>query len=132
RACVSPPQARTSHIVVTAPSIAQAASTALPPLWNIIAPASAESGLPVIAIQCRACKGGFCVLSAASAAEARQRGKTAATRQERARTVIGGSLGPEARGDRAARDAGKRSVLPEFSRRDGRNRQRSARARSRS
>jgi len=60
-ACVSPPHARTSHIVVTAPSIAQAASTAFPPFWNIMAPASAERGLPVIAIQCRACSGGFCV-----------------------------------------------------------------------
>src|SRR6266581_316838 len=63
-AWVSPPHARTSHIVVTAPSIAQAASTAFPPFWNIMAPASAERGLPVIAIQCRACSGGFCVRAA--------------------------------------------------------------------
>ena len=52
-ACVSPPQLSVSHIVQTAASIEQAASTALPPFWNIIAPAVAPSGLPVIATQCR-------------------------------------------------------------------------------
>src|SRR3954447_15315848 len=41
--------------------MAQAASTALPPRANIIAPAVAPSGLPVMAIQCRAWRGGFCV-----------------------------------------------------------------------
>src|SRR5512135_1855205 len=60
-AWVSPPQLRTSHIVVTAPSIAQAASTALPPFWNMAAPAVAASGLPVIAIQCRPWSGGLAV-----------------------------------------------------------------------
>ena len=50
-AWVSPPQESTSHIVVTAASMAQAASTALPPRANIIAPAVAASGLPVMAIQ---------------------------------------------------------------------------------
>src|SRR5206468_3808694 len=41
--------------------MAQAASTALPPFWKIIAPAVAPSGLPVMATQCRPCSGGFCV-----------------------------------------------------------------------
>ena len=50
-ACVSPPQDRTSHIVEVAASMAQAASTALPPRSNMRAPAVAASGLPVIAIQ---------------------------------------------------------------------------------
>ena len=49
-------------MVVTAPSMAHAASTALPPLANIKAPAVAPSGLPVIAIQCLACRGGLWVL----------------------------------------------------------------------
>jgi hypothetical protein len=44
--------------------MAQAASTALPPCVNIIAPAFAESGLPVMAIQFLACSGGFCVFCA--------------------------------------------------------------------
>jgi hypothetical protein len=43
--------------------IAHAASTALPPRSNIIAPAVAASGLPVIAIHLRPCRGGFCVLA---------------------------------------------------------------------
>src|SRR6188474_1323066 len=60
-AWVSPPQESTSHIVATAASIAQAASTALPPRVNIIAPAVAPSGLPVMAIQCRAWSCGFWV-----------------------------------------------------------------------
>ena len=38
-------------MVVTAASMAHAASTAFPPFWNIMAPASAPSGLPVIATQ---------------------------------------------------------------------------------
>ena len=66
-ACVSPPQESTSHIVDVAASIAQAASTALPPRSNMRAPAVAASGLPVIAIQCEPCSGGFCVFSCASA-----------------------------------------------------------------
>src|SRR5262245_30505934 len=48
-------------MVVTAASIAQAASTALPPRANIMAPAVAPRGLPVMAIQCRAWRGGFWV-----------------------------------------------------------------------
>ena len=60
-ACVSPPQLSVSHIVQVAASIEHAASTALPPFWNIIAPAVAASGLPVMAIQCAPCSGGFCV-----------------------------------------------------------------------
>ena len=50
-ACVSPPQLSTSHMVVTDASIAHAASMALPPLANVMAPAAAASGLPVTAIQ---------------------------------------------------------------------------------
>jgi hypothetical protein len=50
-AWVSPPQESTSHIVAVAASIAHAASTAFPPRSNIIAPAVAASGFPVIAIQ---------------------------------------------------------------------------------
>jgi hypothetical protein len=61
RAWVSPPQPRVSHMVAVAASIAQAASTALPPFWNIIAPAVAPSGLPVMAIQWRPCSGGLAV-----------------------------------------------------------------------
>jgi hypothetical protein len=41
--------------------MAHAASIGLPPFWNIMAPAVAASGLPVIAIQCRPCSAGFCV-----------------------------------------------------------------------
>src|SRR5918995_5195334 len=44
--------------------MAAAASTAFPPFWNIMAPAVAASGLPVIAIQCRACSGGLKVRGA--------------------------------------------------------------------
>src|SRR5512134_468910 len=62
-AWVSPPQLSTSHIVEVAASMAHAASTALPPRWNIIAPAVAASGLPVIAIHFWPCSGGFCVLA---------------------------------------------------------------------
>jgi hypothetical protein len=82
RACVSPPQLNVSHIVEVAAIIAHAASTALPPFAKIIAPAVAASGLPVMAIQCRPCSGGFAVRGAgwASAAAA----KTAA--KERAST----------------------------------------------
>src|SRR5205085_4554456 len=65
-ACVSPPHGSVSHIVAVAAIIAQAASTALPPCWKIIAPAVAASGLPVIAIQYRPCRGGFCVRCALS------------------------------------------------------------------
>src|SRR6185437_15355304 len=60
-ACVSPPHDKVSHIVHPAASIAAAASTALPPFAKIIAPAVAERGFPVIANQCSACRGGFCV-----------------------------------------------------------------------
>src|SRR5690606_30488134 len=60
-ACVSPPQLSTSHIVQVAANMAQAASTALPPRSKISAPAVAASGLPVTAIQCLPCKGGFWV-----------------------------------------------------------------------
>ncbi len=61
RAWVSPPQLSVSHMVVVAASIAQAASTALPPLAKINAPAVAPSGLPVMATQCRPCSGGLAV-----------------------------------------------------------------------
>ena len=60
-AWVSPPQLRVSHIVQPAAIIATAASTALPPRSKIMAPTVADSGLPVTAIQCRACSGGFSV-----------------------------------------------------------------------
>src|ERR1700760_1696499 len=62
-ACVSPPQDRVSHMVEVAAIIAQAASTAFPPFWKIIAPAVAASGLPVTAIQWRPCSGGFSVFA---------------------------------------------------------------------
>jgi hypothetical protein len=52
--------------VVPAASIAHAASTAFPPLVKIIDPAVALSGFPVIAIQCFACSGGFCVRCASA------------------------------------------------------------------
>src|SRR5437870_3933894 len=60
-ACVSPPQLTSSYIVQTAASMAQAASTALPPCSKMRAPAVAPSGLPVMATQCRPCKTGLCV-----------------------------------------------------------------------
>src|SRR6266850_390016 len=66
RACVSPPQERVSHIVEVAAIMAQAASTALPPLSKIIAPAVAAKGLPVTAIQCCACSAGFWVRACTS------------------------------------------------------------------
>ncbi|MNI72239.1 hypothetical protein D3C73_1281680 [compost metagenome] len=50
-ACVSPPQLSVSHMVQVAASMAQAASTALPPCWKIIDPAVAAIGFPVMAIQ---------------------------------------------------------------------------------
>src|SRR5262245_41213820 len=65
RACVSPPQLSVSHIVEVAAIIAQAASTALPPLMNVAAPAVAARGLPVTATQFCPCKGGLTVLAAA-------------------------------------------------------------------
>jgi hypothetical protein len=58
-AWVSPPQLSTSHIVVTAASIAHAASTAFPPFWKIMLPAVAASGFPVTATQWRPWSGGF-------------------------------------------------------------------------
>src|SRR5512136_211142 len=61
RAWVSPPQLRTSCMVQTAPSIAQAASTAFPPLAKIMAPAVAASGFPVIATHSRPWRTGFSV-----------------------------------------------------------------------
>jgi len=51
RAWTSPPHPRVSHMVQAAASMEQVASTALPPFWNIMAPAVAASGLPVMAIQ---------------------------------------------------------------------------------
>ena len=64
KACVSPPQLNTSHMVHVAASIAHAASTALPPLSKTMEPAVAAKGLPVIAIQFLPCNGGFCVCCA--------------------------------------------------------------------
>src|SRR5262245_46177393 len=69
-ACVSPPQASESNIVVVAASIAQAASTALPPFWKIMAPAVAARGLPVIATQCLPWSTGLFVAADARAAAA--------------------------------------------------------------
>src|SRR5688572_16189501 len=71
-ACVSPPHDSTSHIVAVAASMAAAASIALPPFWNIIAPAVAPSGLPVMAIQCFPCSGGFWVCRGRLSAEGRR------------------------------------------------------------
>jgi hypothetical protein len=53
-----------SHIVEVAANIAQAASTAFPPRVNVMAPALAASGLPVMATQCLPCKTGFAVFCA--------------------------------------------------------------------
>jgi hypothetical protein len=57
-----------SNITHPAASMAQVASTALPPRSNIFAPAVADSGLPVIAIQCRPCSGGLWVCARAGSA----------------------------------------------------------------
>src|SRR6185295_1694063 len=62
-ACVSPPQLSVSHIVEVAAIIAQAASTALPPLMNVAAPAVAARGLPVTATQFWPCRGGLTVFA---------------------------------------------------------------------
>src|SRR5215510_13698490 len=62
-ACVSPPQLRVSHIVEVAAIIAQAASTALPPLMKMRAPAVAASGLPVMATQFCPCRTGLTVFA---------------------------------------------------------------------
>src|SRR5512134_2744628 len=67
-AWVSPPQLTSSYIVQTTASMAQAASTALPPRSNILAPAVAPRGLPVTATQWRPCRTGFCVAENGSAA----------------------------------------------------------------
>jgi hypothetical protein len=48
-------------MVQTAASIAQAESTAFPPLIKVIAPTVAASGLPVIATQCFPWSTGFSV-----------------------------------------------------------------------
>lgn len=48
-------------MVEVAASMAQAASTALLPFWNIMAPAVAPSGLPVMATQCRPWSTGLAV-----------------------------------------------------------------------
>ena len=48
-------------MVAVAPSIAAAASTALPPFRNIMAPAVAPSGLPVMATHSLPCSTGFWV-----------------------------------------------------------------------
>src|SRR3954452_5029188 len=61
RTWVSPPQLRVSHMVQAAASMAAVASTALPPFWNIIVPAVAASGLPVMASQWRGWGGGVFV-----------------------------------------------------------------------
>ena len=93
-ACVSPPHESVSQMVHPAASIAAAASTALPPFWNIIAPAVALSGLPVIASQCFAWSGGFCVLIGGSghsvfcwARSAAGAQSSSAARTERARSI---------------------------------------------
>src|SRR4030042_2763860 len=57
----SPPQLRTSYMVHTAASMAHEASTAFPPARNILAPAVAANGLPVMATQFRPCSTGFSV-----------------------------------------------------------------------
>src|SRR4051794_9497632 len=62
-ACVSPPQLSVSHIVEVAAIIAHAASTALPPLMKVAAPAVAARGLPVTATQFWPCSGGLTVLA---------------------------------------------------------------------
>ena len=61
RACVSPPQLSESNIVQAAASMAQVASTALPPRAKIMAPAVAARGFPVIATQCFPWRAGFTV-----------------------------------------------------------------------
>jgi hypothetical protein len=48
-------------MVQVAAIMAQAASTAFPPLWKTVAPAVAARGLPVMAIQFRPCRTGFWV-----------------------------------------------------------------------
>jgi hypothetical protein len=53
-------------MVDVAPSIAQAASTAFPPLLKMMAPAVAAMGLPVMATQFFPCRTGFSVLCAKS------------------------------------------------------------------
>ena len=68
-------------MVEVAAIMAQAASTALPPFWKIIAPAVAASGLPVTAIQCAPCSAGFWV-RAGAAGEA-----SSSVRTQLARTV---------------------------------------------
>src|SRR5436853_7894666 len=83
RAWVSPPQLRVSHMVQVAASIAQAASTALPPFWKIIAPAVAARGLPVIASHFFACRGGLLV----AARVMRDRRAAAGMTRERLRCI---------------------------------------------
>jgi hypothetical protein len=56
--------------------MAAAASTAFPPRWNIIAPAVAASGFPVMAIQWLPCSGGFWVLCAVAAGTRGSRRRT--------------------------------------------------------
>src|SRR5688572_7361938 len=67
-------------MVEVAAIIAHAASTAFPPFWNIIAPAVAASGFPVMATQCRPCSTGFTVRWAETAG-------TAEARRARSRTT---------------------------------------------
>src|SRR5664280_1310987 len=87
-AWVSPPQLRVSHMVQPAAIIATAASTALPPRSKIMAPAVTDSGLPVIAIQCMACRGGFSVrICAVRTAGVERKRKT-----DTSRRIIGNSV----------------------------------------
>src|SRR5262245_18542032 len=68
-------------MVEVAASIAQAASTALPPFPNVIAPAVAASGFPVIATQCRPCSTGLAVAASARSPTASATSRTPGRRQ---------------------------------------------------
>jgi hypothetical protein len=60
--------------------IAQAASTALPPFWNIIAPVVAARGLPVIATQWRPWRTGLAVRWAKTVTESIREKRTVTVR----------------------------------------------------
>ena len=109
-------------MVQVAASMAQAASTALPPFWNIMAPAVAASGLPVIAIQWRACSGGLTVAASARGVAPPPERTSAAASTRPARRTAGVFLITDllvsrpaslARGAGAGKAGGRGWILPD-------------------
>src|SRR5690606_27646 len=93
-AWVSPPQCSTSHMVAVAASMAQAASTALPPCWQVRAPAAAPRGVPVMATQCWPCSTGLLGRDSAAGTAAGPAASRSATKSAALTRLLSGP-GPE-------------------------------------